>query len=84
MLLIIIIIYFYFAVTVLIGGAVTKAIYKGYLSSKNRELNLIQDLDINNAILSIAGFPVIIVATIFVIITEIPFWFGKFLGKLLK
>jgi len=79
-----IVIYFFFAMTVLLGGFFIKAVYKGYLASKDQELGLMRDMDIDNIILIIAGFPVFLFMMIFVLLSELPFWFGRLLGKLLK
>jgi hypothetical protein len=82
--LIALVIYFFFAMIVLFGGFTIKAIYKGYLASKGQHLGLIQDIDIDNIICTIAGFPFFLFVMILVLISEFPFWFGKLLGKMLK
>jgi len=78
------VIYFFFAITVLFGGFIIKNVYKGYLASKDQELGFFQEIDINNIIIAIAGFPIFLFMMILVIIFNLPFWFGELLGKLLK
>lgn len=82
--MIFVLIYLCFAVITIICGPMIKSFYKGYLSSKDKKLSQEQDSEIDQIILMVSIFPVVILMFILAAVCEIPFLAGKLIGKWMK
>ena len=73
--------WFLSGITILIGGMIILAVYKGYCEVKKKYLSPSDEETILMGILMIAALPVTLLLGVFIGICHLPYLIGRFIGK---